>query len=103
MKARRLIPLGIVAIVDYSVAVPPFKKNKNVQGLTFANNENSYMIGCLAALMANQAGDKNISAVGGVKLPSVDIFIAGYRAGARRCVRGTTVQVGSSQDFVAQD
>ncbi|HET8652006.1 MAG TPA: BMP family ABC transporter substrate-binding protein [Gaiellaceae bacterium] len=91
------------AIIDYSVKAPPFKSNRNVQGLTFATNENSYMIGCLAALMANRAGAKNISAVGGIKLPTVDIFIAGYRAGARRCVPGTTVQIGYSQDFVAQD
>jgi basic membrane protein A and related proteins len=91
------------AIIDYSVAASPFNKNKNVQGLTFATNENSYMIGCLAALVANETGTKNISAVGGIKLPTVDIFIAGYRAGARRCVPGTVVQVGYSQDFVAQD
>jgi basic membrane protein A len=96
-------PRSNFAIIDYSVKAPPFKRNKNVQGLTFATNENSYMIGCLAALVANQAGTKNISAVGGIKLPTVDIFIAGYRAGARRCVPGTTVQIGYSQDFVAQD
>jgi basic membrane protein A len=91
------------AIIDYSVAAPPFKKNRNVRGLTFATNENSYMIGCLSALMANQRGRRVISAVGGIKLPTVDIFIAGYRAGARRCVPGTQVLIGYSQDFVAQD
>jgi basic membrane protein A len=91
------------AIVDYSVKAPPFKANKNVQGLTFATNENSYMIGCLAALMAQRDGEKHISAVGGIKLPTVDIFIAGYRAGARKCVPGTVVDIGYSQDFVAQD
>ena len=91
------------AIIDYSVNAPPFTKNKNVRGLTFATNENSYMIGCLSALMANQRGRKVISAVGGIKLPTVDIFIAGYRAGARRCVPGTRVLIGYSQDFVAQD
>jgi basic membrane protein A and related proteins len=96
-------PKSKFAIVDYSVKADPFTGNKNVQGLTFATNENSYMIGCLSALMANQAGSKNISAVGGIKLPTVDIFIAGYRAGARRCVPGTVVQVGYSQDFIAQD
>jgi basic membrane protein A len=96
-------PRSNFAIIDYSVKAPPFKRNKNVQGLTFATNENSYMIGCLAALVANETGTKNISAVGGIKLPTVDIFIAGYRAGARRCVPGTTVQIGYSQDFVAQD
>jgi basic membrane protein A len=96
-------PNSRFAIIDYSVKVPPFKSNRNVRGLTFATNENSYMIGCLAALMAQRAGEKTISAVGGIKLPTVDIFIAGYRAGARRCVPGTQVLIDYSQDFVAQD
>jgi basic membrane protein A and related proteins len=92
------------AIIDYSVKAPPFKSNSNVQGLTFATNENSYMIGCLAALMAKrQGGQQVISAVGGVKLPTVDIFIAGYQAGAKKCNPQIRVLVGYSQDFVAQD
>ena len=92
------------AIIDYSVKAPPFKSNPNVQGLTFATNENSYMIGCLAALMAKrQGGQQVISAVGGVKLPTVDIFIAGYQAGAKKCNPQINVLVGYSQDFVAQD
>jgi basic membrane protein A and related proteins len=92
------------AIIDYSVKAPPFKSNPNVQGLTFATNENSYMIGCLAALMAErQGGQQVISAVGGVKLPTVDIFIAGYQAGAKKCNPQIRVLVGYSQDFVAQD
>jgi basic membrane protein A len=101
--AAEQFPSSRFAIIDYSVKAPPFHSNSNVRGLTFATNENSYMIGCLAALMARRAGGKVISAVGGIKLPTVDIFIAGYRAGARRCVRGTTVLIGYSQDFVAQD
>jgi basic membrane protein A and related proteins len=91
------------AIIDYSVKAPPFSSNPNVEGLTFATNENSYMIGCLAALMAKRDGGNVISAVGGIKLPTVDIFIAGYRAGAQKCVPGTRVLLGYSQDFVAQD
>jgi basic membrane protein A and related proteins len=92
------------AIIDYSVKAPPFTSNPNVQGLTFATNENSYMIGCLAGLMAErQGGQQVISAVGGVKLPTVDIFIAGYQAGAKKCNPQISVLVGYSQDFVAQD
>jgi basic membrane protein A len=101
--AAKRYPDNNFAIIDYSVKAPPFKSNKNVRGLTFATNENSYMIGCLAALVAQRDGDKHISAVGGIKLPTVDIFIAGYRAGARKCVPGTVVDIGYSQDFVAQD
>jgi basic membrane protein A len=107
----RQFPDSNFAIIDYSVAAPPFtdaEKNvqtpTNVRGLTFATNENSYMIGCLAALMAEQKGGKQvISAVGGIKLPTVDIFIAGYEAGAKECNPNIQVLVGYSQDFVAQD
>jgi basic membrane protein A and related proteins len=53
--------------------------------------------------MAKRDGGNVISAVGGLKLPTVDIFIAGYRAGARKCVPNTRVLIGYSQDFVAQD
>ncbi|HWQ24090.1 MAG TPA: BMP family ABC transporter substrate-binding protein [Gaiellaceae bacterium] len=96
------------AIVDYSVHAPPFANAKgkvlfkNVVGLTFETNENSYMIGCLAALMAKKEGGKTISAVGGIPLPTVNIFIAAYRAGANKCVPGTKTLINFSQDFVDQ-
>ena len=105
--ARRF-PEGRLAIVDYSVKAPPFANNRgrvlvnNVVGLTFATNQNSYMIGCLAAQMARRDGGNIISAVGGIKIPTVDIFIAAYRAGARRCVPGTRTLIDYSQDFVDQ-
>ncbi len=96
------------AIVDYSAKAPPFATPKgksivkNVVGLTFATNENSYMIGCLAAQVARRDGGNTISAVGGIKIPTVDIFIAAYRAGARKCVPGTQTLVDYSQEFVDQ-
>ena len=58
-------PKSNFAIVDYSVHAPPFANKagkplfKNVVGLTFATKENSYMIGCLAALMAKRAGGED--------------------------------------------
>ncbi len=91
------------AIVDYSAAADPFAGGKtNVLGLTFKTNENSYLIGCLAARMAEQEGRTVISAVGGIKIPTVDIFIAAYKAGAERCVPGTQTLIDYSQDFVDQ-
>ena len=89
------------AITDMSVA--GFKrKHSNIEGLTYATQQNSYLIGCLAAHVAAARGNKNISVVGGVKIPPVDTFLAGYKAGAQRCVPGTTVQIGYSQDFIDQ-
>jgi basic membrane protein A and related proteins len=102
--AATRFPDSNFAIIDYSVKAPPFKTNPNVQGLTFATNENSFMIGCLAGLMVERQGGKQvISAVGGIKLPTVDIFIAGYQAGAKECNPQVRTLVGYSQDFVAQD
>jgi basic membrane protein A len=108
--ARRF-PDAKFAIIDYSVSAPPFTdpdKNiatpDNVQGLTFATNENSYLIGCMAGMMVQKAGgDQVISAVGGLEIPTVVIFIAGYKAGAEACNPDIRVLVGYSQDFVAQD
>ena len=107
--ARRF-PDANFAIIDYSVMAPPFTdpdKNvataSNVQGLTFATNENSYLIGCMAAMMVQKAGgDQVISAVGGLDIPTVSIFIAGYRDGATACNPDINVLVGFSQDFVDQ-
>jgi basic membrane protein A and related proteins len=102
--AATRFPDSNFAIIDYSVKAPPFKSNPNVQGLTFATNENSFMIGCLAGLMVERQGGKQvISAVGGIKLPTVDIFIAGYQAGAKECNPQVKTLIGYSQDFVAQD
>jgi basic membrane protein A len=92
------------AITDYDVKGPPFNgKVKNIEGLTYASQEQSYLVGCLAALMAKKDGGNMISVVGGVKIPPVDTFIAGYQAGANKCVPGTVVKIDYSQDFIAQD
>jgi len=97
------------AITDYPVEAAPFSdKNgkllvKNITGITFKSEQQSYLVGCLSALMAKKGGGNTISATGGVKIPPVDSFIAGYKAGAAKCVPGTKVLVGYSQDFIAQD
>ncbi len=98
------------AITDYSVHAAPFANSKgvvtttNVTGLTYATQENSYLVGCLSALMTKKDGAKHvISATAGVKIPPVDSFIAGYRAGAQKCVPGTKVLIGYSQTFTEQD
>jgi len=72
-------------------------------GLTYAANESGCLVGVLAAKMAQKMGKKNIGAVGGLKIPPVDIWIAGYKFCAQKAVPGTTVQIDYSQDFVAAD
>jgi basic membrane protein A len=73
-------------------------KPKNYEGLLFKEQEVGYLAGYLAALKAKDSG-RVIGSVGGIKLPSVDRFIAGYQAGAKKAVPGTKTLNGYSQDF----
>ena len=97
------------AITDYPVEASPFANKagtplyKNVEGLTYAANESGCLVGVLAALMAKKAGGNVIGAVGGIKIPPVDIWIAGYKFCAQKAVPGIKVVTGYSQDFVAAD
>jgi basic membrane protein A len=97
------------AITDYTVHIPPFsdKKGKvlfkNVEGLTYQANESGCLLGVLAAKMAQKEGGNTIGAVGGLTIPPVDIWIAGYRFCAQKAVPGTKVLIQYSQDFVATD
>ncbi len=87
------------AIVDFSQAFLA-DKPKNAVGLTFKSEESGYLVGYLAGLMAKQKGGRQvISAVGGQKLPSVDNWIAGYRAGALRANKKIKVLIAYSGQF----
>jgi basic membrane protein A len=92
------------AITDYDVTSPknPFLGVKNVEGLTYATQENSYLVGCIAGSMAKIKKSSTIGVVGGVQIPPVDTFLAGYQAGAAKCAPGVKVLVGYSQTFTDQ-
>ena len=99
------------AITDYSVHAAPFadKKGnvlpafKNVAGISYAANESGCLVGVLAAKMAKKMGGNTIGAVGGIKIPPVDIWIAGYKYCAQKAVPGTKLIVQYSNDFGAAD
>jgi basic membrane protein A len=99
------------AITDYTVHTAPFatKKGvvlptaKNVEGLTYAANEAGCLVGVLAAKQAKQMGGTAVGAVGGIKIPPVDIWIAGYKYCVQKVVPGMKVIVQYSNDFVATD
>jgi basic membrane protein A and related proteins len=99
------------AITDFSVHQPPFSDKsgkvlptyKNVVGITYAANESGCLVGVLAAKMAQKMGGHAIGAVGGLKIPPVTIWIAGYRYCANKAVPGTKTIVQYSNDFGAAD
>ena len=59
---------------------------KNVLGLLFREQEGGAPVGAIAALMAINAGDTLIGAVGGMEIPPVWHYEAGYRFGAHWAV-----------------
>jgi basic membrane protein A len=99
----KAFPKSKFAIIDND-AVNLKGKPKNVRGLLFKEQEAGYMVGYLAGLVAknkpNSAGV--IAAVGGLKIPPVDRFIAGYYEGAKKAYPAVKVEHSYSQDFVDQ-
>jgi basic membrane protein A len=79
----------------------------NAYGLTFKSEESGFLVGYLAAEMAKakigpkgkSSGKLVLSAVGGKKIPSVDNWIAGYRAGALAVDKRFKVLIDYSGDF----
>jgi basic membrane protein A and related proteins len=100
--ARRF-PDTNFAIIDFAQEAMK-SKPKNVRGLIFKEQEAGYLVGYLAGLVAKEeAGSQQvIGSVGGLKIPPVDRYIAGYQAGAEKASPGITTLNSYSQDFVDQ-
>jgi basic membrane protein A len=101
----KLFPKTKFAGVDMN-AVADFTKpkiTKNFEGLIFAENEVGYEVGYLAGLEAKRLKGTTVSSVGGIPVPAVIRYIAGYQAGAQASDPGVKTLNGYSQDFVAQD
>ena len=87
------------AIIDFPQEALADKPS-NVRGLLFKSEQAGCLVGHLAVRQLQKERRRPIlSAVGGIKLPSVDAFIAGYRFCARRASRRAVVHVGYSQSF----
>jgi basic membrane protein A len=71
----------------------------NLQGLLFKEQETGYLAGYLAGLVTES---NTISSVGGLEIPPVVRFIAGYQAGAKASNPDVTTLNAYSQDFVDQ-
>jgi basic membrane protein A len=100
--AAKAFPKSKFAIVDFPWSALKGKP-KNAIGLTFKSEQSGYLVGYLAGLMAKKQGGKQVvSAVGGKKIPSVDNWIAGYFAGAKKANRKIKTLVDYSDQFSVQ-
>ncbi len=71
----------------------------NALGLQYPSEEPGYLAGVVAAMTTQS---NTISSVGGIKIPSVDNWIAGFQQGAKDTKPGIKTLNAYSQDFVDQ-
>jgi basic membrane protein A and related proteins len=77
------------ACIDYT---PPIQGSipPNVAGLTFREEEGSFLVGALAGLITKS---KHVGFVGGMDIPLIHKFEAGYRAGVLEVCPTCTVHI----------
>ena len=99
-RAARAFPHTRFAVVDGSVTELPVRR-KNLAGFHFRDEEAGFLSGYLAGLMeARRPGHHVVSTIGGIPIPPVDRFIAGFRAGARRADPQVTLLNAYTYDFL---
>jgi basic membrane protein A len=77
------------ACVDFTVT-PSESLPPNLVALTFKEEEGSYLVGALAALLSKT---RDVGFVGGMEIPLIQKFQAGYVAGVHAMDPGCAVQV----------
>ena len=85
-------------IVDVNVTALA-NRPANVQGLLFKPQEAGYLVGYAAGLWAKARGAHAVGSVGGLKIPPVDSYIAGFQAGAKRANPGIKTLNTYAQSF----
>jgi basic membrane protein A len=103
-QAAEAYPDTNFAIVDFAYGGEGCEETNscelpNLQGLLFKEQETGYLAGYLSGLVTES---NTISSVGGIKIPPVDRFIAGYQAGAKASNPDIKTLNGYSEDFVDQ-
>jgi basic membrane protein A len=92
------------AIIDVDVTFMKHKP-KNVRGLLFREQEAGYLVGYASGLYLKLHpvdGQMVGGSVGGLKIPPVDRYIAGFGYGLKKANPGATHVNAYSQDFVDQ-
>lgn len=95
----------------FALVDPPddFKPGANVRGVKFKEQEAGYLAGALAGMVESDGklkglnGAKVISSVGGMQIPPVDRYIAGFEAGVKAYCKDCKIIHSYSGDFIAQD
>lgn len=104
LKEAATLPDTRIAFVDYFLDPSRVTGKPNVTAVELAGGQGAYLAGYLSALMERRRGAEapRVSAVGGVRIPSVTELIDGFVRGAKRAAPGVGVAVDFSNDFVDQ-
>jgi basic membrane protein A and related proteins len=86
------------AIIDVDTTTLKAKPT-NVMGLLFKEQEAGYLVGYMTGLYLKDNGGGTAGSVGGLKIPPVDHYIAGYQAGVKAANPDADVVNGYSQKF----
>ncbi len=92
------LPEARFAAVDVDVGTLAHRP-KNVRGLVFAGQQAGYLVGYAAGLWAKAQHADTIGSVGGLDIPPVERFIAGFQFGAARADPGLNTLNSYSDDF----
>lgn len=107
-KVANAYPKVHFAIVDSSPANAKGDSVNlpNVANLYFREQESGYLVGYMAGLMEKgkigAAKDNTIGAMGGISIPPVNRYIAGYIEGARAADPSVKIQLGYANSFTDQ-
>lgn len=97
VRAAHAFPRTTFVVPDQTIPQRP----PNVRSLIFREEQAGFLVGYLAALMERmRPGRDVVGSVGGSRSPSVDRYIAGFRAGARAADPAVVLLNGYSNDFV---
>lgn len=86
------------AVIDYS-SEDLKDRSENIQGSIFDERQAGYLAGYLAGLVANGRKYAEVSAVGGERIPPVEKYIVGYRAGIKAVNPAIKVRSDYSESF----
>jgi basic membrane protein A len=107
-KVAKQFPSVKFAIIDGAPQDDAGKTENlpNVANLFFKEQEAGYLVGVIAATMAKgkvgAATHNTVCSMGGLPIPPVDRFIAGYQDAVKTVSPDTKILNGYSQDFVDQ-
>ena len=90
------------AIIDDTAADVDKGQLKNVEGLSFEEQQAGYLAGYVAGLVSKAKGYKEISSVSGENYPSVTNYVGGYQQGAAAADPGIKTVNAFSYDFADQ-